>query len=284
MVALRAWHRQLRLGIPTLLGLARRGFFIPYRHAGEVPASANRTPYDALGGVLDRRRDAFAGWLDVIERYADMLESFDAGPPLAPRWTQDWFPRLDAAAAYAITRETRPRRIVEVGCGHSTRFFARAVDDGALATRILAIDPAPRAEIGQLAGVELRRETVQAAGEAPFRALRPGDILAIDSSHILMPGTDVDMLLNRVLVSLPTGVMVHVHDIFLPDDYPPDWEWRGYNEQLGVAQLVAGAGWRIEFASHYVVTRMADRIARGVIGRLPLPAGARESSLWLKKR
>jgi hypothetical protein len=54
------------------------------------------------------------------------------------------------------------------------------------------------------------------------------------SAHILMPGTDVDILFNHVLPGLRRGVLVHVHDIFLPDDYPPEWEWRGYNEQLGL--------------------------------------------------
>ena len=72
--------------------------------------------------------------------------------------------------------------------------------------------------------------------------LAPGDVLSIDSSHILMPGTDVDILLNRVLPALPAGVLVHIHDVFLPDDYPPAWSWRGYNEQLGVAALVQGGG------------------------------------------
>ena len=57
-----------------------------------------------------------------------------------------------------------------------------------------------------------------------------------------MPGTDVDFLLNRILPALPAGVLVHVHDVFLPDDYPADWEWRGYNEQLGVAALIQGRG------------------------------------------
>ena len=98
-----------------------------------------------------------------------------------------------------------------------------------------------------------------------------------------MPGTDVDMLLNRILPSLPAGVYVHIHDIFLPDPYPADWEWRGYNEQQGVAPLMTGGGWRVEFASHYAVTRMADRVTGGVLGRLALKPGAREASLWLKK-
>ncbi|MBE9558941.1 MAG: class I SAM-dependent methyltransferase, partial [Proteobacteria bacterium] len=103
------------------------------------------------------------------------------------------------------------------------------------------------------------------------------------SSHILMPGTDVDMLLNRILPSLPAGVYVHIHDIFLPDPYPADWEWRGYNEQQGAASLITGGGWNVEFASHYAVTRMADRVAGGVLGRLPLKPGAREASPGIKK-
>ena len=62
----------------------------------------------------------------------------------------------------------------------------------------------------------------------------------IDSSHTLVPGSDVDLLLNRVLPALSAGAVVHVHDIFLPDNYPDDWAWRGYNEQLGVAPLLFG--------------------------------------------
>jgi hypothetical protein len=125
---------------------------------------------------------------------------------------------------------------------------------------------------------------VQETGLAPFEALAAGDILAIDSSHILMPGSDVDLLLNTVLPILPAGVVVHFHDIFLPDAYPADWDWRGYNEQLGVAALLAGGAWQVLFGSHHVVTRMADAVRASVAGRLPLLAGAMESSLWLEKR
>jgi hypothetical protein len=284
MTPLRAWRRRLRLGIPTLLGIARRGFFIPYRHADSVPAAGSRPAYAGIEHLFDDCRDRFAAWLDLMETYAAELQAIGDLPPPQPRWDQGWFPRLDAALAYTVVRKMRPQLVVEVGSGHSTRFLARAVADGDLDTRIVAIDPAPRAVLDGISCVEIRRCTVQEAGEAPFRALRPGDILAIDSSHILMPGTDVDMLFNRILVELPSGVFVHIHDIFLPDDYPPSWDWRGYNEQLGVAMSLALGGWTVEFASHYAGTRMADRVARGVAGRLPLLDGAPESSLWLKKR
>ena len=123
--------------------------------------------------------------LGLIEQYQSSLLAIGAAPPPAPRWDQDWFPRLDAAAAYAMVRSLRPRRIVEVGSGHSTRFLARAVADGGLDTRITAIDPQPRATIEKLP-VEWLRSPVQRV--AAFPPLGENDILFIDSSHQLKPG------------------------------------------------------------------------------------------------
>jgi hypothetical protein len=217
--------------------------------------------------------------LKLIERYASALEAIGTEPPPAPRWNQDWFPRLDAAAAYALVRSTRPQRIVEVGSGHSTRFLARAVADGGLATRITAIDPEPRASIEGLA-VEWIRTPVQRV--AAFPPLGAGDILFIDSSHQLKPGSDVEFLLNAVLPLLPAGVRVHFHDIFLPDEYPQQWTWRRYNEQAAVASLITSNVFKVDFASHATVTRQPEAIA-GVLARLPLVEGALESSLWLTR-
>jgi hypothetical protein len=217
--------------------------------------------------------------LKSIETYAVELEAIGAEPPPAPRWNQDWFPRLDAAAAYAMVRATRPRRIVEIGSGHSTRFLARAVADGRLDTRITAIDPQPRASIESLP-VEWLRMPVQRV--TAFPALGEGDILFIDSSHQLKPGSDVEFLLNAVLPRLPAGERVHFHDIFLPDDYPARWGWRRYNEQAAVAALIEENVLRVDFASHATVTLGPEKI-RGVLGRLPLVPGAIESSLWLTK-
>jgi hypothetical protein len=217
--------------------------------------------------------------LALVGEYQKDLEAIGAAPPPAPRWNQDWFPRLDAAAAYAIVRATRPRRIVEVGSGHSTRFLARAVADGKLDTRITAIDPKPRASIESLP-VEWLRTPVQRV--AAFPALGPGDILFIDSTHQLKPGSDVDFLLNAVLPLLPSGVRVHFHDIFLPDDYPADWAWRRYNEQAAVASLIERNILHVEFSSHAAVSRSPEKIG-GVLARLPLVPGAVESSLWLTR-
>ena len=279
----RVRRRRLAMGLATVLGGRPQGFFIPYRYAADMQNRGERTGYPALGEMFRAAEGAFADHLRAIEGYAPDLEAIGTEAPPQPRWKQDWFPRLDAAAAYATVREVKPKRLVEVGSGHSTRFYFRAVKDGGLATRITAIDPAPRADVAAL-DIELFQATVQRAGRAPFAALEAGDVLSIDSSHILMPGSDVDLLFNEVLPALPAGVHVHIHDIFLPDDYPPPWEWRGYNEQLAVGPLLTGGGFDLRWSSHYVTTRMADALKGSVVERLDLPADAIEASLWLLKR
>jgi len=286
-------RRRLRFGLSTLFGFGRRGFFIPYRHADGVTEAGSRPRYAAISNVFRRHEGDFGALLHAIEGFgADLFrigaQSSEADVPRpAPRFDQGWFPALDAAAVYTLIRTRKPKRIVEVGSGHSTRFLARAVHDGGLETSITTWDPAPRAVLDglEVAGrpVEWIRATVQEAGDGIADELEAGDILFIDSSHILMPGSDVDILFNHVLPMLPTGVIVHVHDVFLPDDYPANWDWRGYNEQLGVIPILLGGGWIPLFASHYVETRMTAPLAATLVARLPNPESAPSTSLWLQK-
>ncbi len=281
----RGRRRRLWFGLLTVLGLAERGYFIPHRYTKTRGGADERPAYPAIETLFAGKRAEFQAVLNLLDDYEAEMSRIGAAPAPQPRWNQAWFPRLDAAVAYALVRKHAPRCIVEIGSGHSTRFFARAVADGGLATRIGAIDPAPRAAIEGLP-VEFYRTTLQAlfsAGDtAPFETLRAGDILAIDSSHILMPGSDVDILLGRVLPSLPPGVLVHIHDVFLPDDYPAEWDWRGYNEQLGILPLLLGGRFEVMFASRYVATRMAAAFEASVAARLPLGPRAPDSSLWLR--
>jgi len=271
-----SWRR-LRFGLSTLLGIRRLGFFIPYRYAGSVEP----LDYPALRPLFERAEPQFAEVLAGIESHAGSLRSIlkSAGPA---RFDQSWFPRLDAAAAYALVRREKPRRIVEVGSGHSTRFMAQAVRDGGLPTRIICIDPAPRASLGRL-DVEHRQMLLQEADPALFETLSAGDILFIDSSHIAMPGTDVDRLFLDVLPRLGSGTLVHVHDIALPFRYPEAWAWRSYNEQALVGALLQGQGYELVFASHYVARKQGAALSGGILSELPLIPGAHETSLWLRK-
>jgi hypothetical protein len=279
VTALRGRWRRLWLGLQTVSGVRARGYFAPSLAAAHADPDACRSP--ALEARFAAQSKTMRSWLARMAPYAAALQRIGEEGPPEPRWSQDWFPRLDAAIAYTIVRTIKPKRIVEVGSGHSTRFFGKAAADEARPVELTSIDPAPRSATDGVPGLRMMAMPVQRAGLAPFSALAAGDILSIDSSHILMPGSDVDFLLNAVLPVLPPGVLVHFHDIFLPDAYPAAWSWRGYNEQSAVALLVQQAGWRIAFASHYAATRLGDAVRDSAAGALPLLPDAVESSLWL---
>jgi hypothetical protein len=258
------------------------GFFIPYPHAAEaVPAG-----YPGLRPLFAAAEAAFRAGVVAIDAYAAGLDHIARGGPglvgeRPARFEQEWFPGLDAAAAYAMVRQARPRRIIEIGSGHSTRFLAQAIVDSGLATDLVCIDPQPRAP---LTGLPLRHAArLFAPADALAAAeLEAGDILFVDSSHVALPGTDVDRLLLDVLPRLRDGVLIHFHDIFLPDGYPEAWARRGYNEQIAVGALMLGGGYTPVFASHYVIN-YTNFLAGTVVERLPQAPGGYQASLWLRK-
>ena len=274
-LSLRGRWRRLVLGLPTVLSLTPRGWFIPHRYAPLLPPPGAQPPYPTIETLFEGKAAEFEAVVALIDSHAAALESMHG------LLDQTWFPSLDAAAAYALMRERKPQHLIEVGSGHSTRVLAKAL--GGLG-EILAIDPAPRADIAGLPGVQVVPSTVQSAPLELFDRLGRGDVLFIDSSHILMPGSDVDLLLNRVLPRLPAGVIVHIHDIFLPFDYPPVWGWRAYNEQQGVLPLMTTAAYAPLFSSVWARQRLGERLARSVVARLPMPQEAMSTSLWLEKQ
>jgi hypothetical protein len=272
---LRGRWRRLALGLPTVLGLRPRGWFIPHRYAPLLPPPGAQPPYPAIEALFEQHAPGFMAVLDQVDAHAKALRSLNG------LLEQAWFPSLDAAVAYALIRERKPRRVVEIGSGHSTRLIARALGG---VGEIFAIDPAPRADIAGLPGVRVVASTLQTAPAELFDGLTGGDLLFVDSSHILMPGSDVDIVLNRVLPRLPPKVLVHIHDIYLPFDYPAAWGWRNYNEQQGVLPLLTTGAYAPLFSSVWAERRLGDRVARSVVAQLPRPSDALATSLWIEKR
>src|SRR5689334_19155742 len=168
--SLRGRWRRLKLGLPTVLGLTPRGWFIPHRYAPLLPPPGAQPPYPAIERLFEEHAGQFATVLNAVDARAEALESCKA------MFEQSWFPSLDAAVAYALVRERKPRRIVEVGSGHSTRILSKAVGG---VGEILAIDPAPRADIADLPGVRVKSSTLQAAPAKVFDGLMRDDILFI---------------------------------------------------------------------------------------------------------
>jgi predicted O-methyltransferase YrrM len=274
-LSLRGRWRRLKLGLPTILGFKPGGWFIPHRYAPLLPPPGAQPPYPAIETLFESKQADFLAMIDLLDAHAAELER------LGPLLDQAWFPSLDAATGYTLVRERKPRHIIEIGSGHSTRVLAKA---SAGLSEITAIDPAPRADIAGLPGVTVVASTLQTAPASLFDDLLPGDMLFVDSSHILMPGSDVDFLFNRVLPRLPAGALVHIHDIYLPFDYPAMWGWRNYNEQQGVVPLLTSGAYAPLFSSVWAERRLSDRLARSVVARLKRPPDALAASLWLEKR
>ena len=141
---------------------------------------------------------------------------------------------VEAQALHAVVRHFRPRRIIEVGSGVSTACLRAAVElnarDAGSRARITCIEPYPSAALQALHGVDLVSRPVQTVAPAVFEELGEGDFLLIDSSHSAKTGSDVVYLLLEVLPRLRPGVIVHLHDIYLPYDYSPMslktlWHW-----------------------------------------------------------
>lgn len=163
------------------------------------------------------------------------------------------FTRGDAEVWYQIVRLRKPRRVVEVGSGYSTKILLKALEANSLegaefAGSITCIEPYEMPWLDS-SGVSLIRKPVESVGLEIFQQLSAGDILFIDSSHMIRPDGDVLYLFLEVLPALRPGVLVHVHDIFSPRNYPASWvtrEHKFWNEQyLFEAFISFNSSWRL---------------------------------------
>jgi hypothetical protein len=201
----------------------------------------------------------------------------------------------DAEVLYALVRHLRPGRIVEVGSGNSTLVTAAACRANAregAPVEFVAIDPAPQRAIAH--GVEgltaHEAVDVRTLPVTRFETLQPGDILFIDTHHVVKRGSEVNWLFLEVLPRLRAGVWVHVHDVFLPYDYPPWSYWLQLpNEQYLLQALMIESAWRAELALATLfierpqeLTRLIPSLTEPVPGTPQLRTWY-PASFWLRK-
>lgn len=187
-----------------------------------------------------------ADYTELLERLGQHVAplanlSSDEVDPRLPYWDNPWLPPLDGIAIYALLAELKPATYLEVGSGFSTKYARRAIEDHGLNTVIVSIDPHPRAEIDDLCD-EVIRKPYEEVEPAFFDRLQPGDVFFVDNSHRSFTGSDVTVFFTETLPYLPSGVIFGVHDIFIPHDYPDEWNDRFYSEQyLLMTYLLGGA-------------------------------------------
>lgn len=177
------------------------------------------------------------------------------------------FSWLDPRTAFVLLRLWNPARIIEVGSGFSSLLMAdinRRFLGGRC--RLTCVEPFPRPFLtsGVPGVAELIERKVQDVPLALFETLQEDDVLFIDSSHVSKTGSDVNYLYFEVLPRLVPGVKVHIHDIFLPNEYLKDWvltAHRSWNEQYVLrALLMYSSAFRVLFGNSYAFTKMPELV------------------------
>lgn len=154
-----------------------------------------------------------------------------------PSWNNGFFPGLDIIGLYTMLCIYKPAKYIEIGSGNSTKVAYKAINEQGLETEITSIDPFPRVEIDLLAD-RIIREPFENIDNTFISELGPNDILFVDNSHRIMPNSDSMVFFLEVLPRLKKGVIVHLHDIYLPYDYPQFMCDRCYSEQYGLAMYI----------------------------------------------
>lgn len=173
-------------------------------------------------------------------------------------WDNPMLPPLDAVIYYGLIRALKPSRIIEIGSGYSTMLAVDAAKH--TATKISCIEPFPGPHL--LAQQEHLEHLYQfKAQDTPlnkFEELEDGDILFFDGTHACKLGSDVNHLLFNILPALKKGVLVHLHDIFLPYEYPKNWiediniQW---NEQYLVLAFLMSSNMFEVLLPNYLIGR-----------------------------
>lgn len=218
-----------------------------------VRAGWGQPSWPALQALLEASEPRFA---DRLRAMLPLVETLSRIPthtddPSAPHWVNDWFPAFDALSLYAMLQERNGATFLEIGSGTSTKFARRAIQGHGLRTRIVSIDPFPRSEVDAICD-EVVRSGLEDADLGLFERLQPGDTVFFDGSHRSFQNSDVTVFFLEILPKLPPGVLVGIHDIFLPDDYPPEWLVRHYSEQYLLAcWMLAGDRLHVELPVWY---------------------------------
>jgi predicted O-methyltransferase YrrM len=219
---------------------------------------------------------------EQLAMFRQLLPLFDGVPERRYQSANRMYGPGDASVYQAITRWLKPKRVVEVGSGFSTAKLLDTAEQFLPGLEVTCIEPYPDRLLRLLRPddtIELIAAPVQEVPLNVFTSLESADVLFIDSTHVAKAGSDVVWLFLRVLPRLQKGVVVHVHDIFWPFEYPAKWlrESRNWNEDyLLNAFLCHNVAWRIELFSSWVWHQHPELVPSDLRAENP-------GSIWLRR-
>jgi len=209
---------------------------------GNGPGGSNEFLYEIVNKNRASYYKLLKDFLQFEEELIRIKTKAESPTEDEPHWNNDFLPGLDIAALYSLLRLKKPSKYIEIGSGNSTKVARKAISDGGLSTKIISIDPFPRANIDHLSD-EVHRIPIEEFNDPLFfEGLDEGDILFIDNSHRSFPNSDVTVCFLEILPRLKKGVIVHIHDIYIPYDYPQFMCDRAYSEQYLLATRLLSEG------------------------------------------
>jgi hypothetical protein len=185
---------------------------------------------------------------------------------ITPYLDNYFFGVYDAAVLYAIMKIHKPRKIIEIGSGISTRYSKYFKGKLGLNTAIICIDPVPRADINDVADKIITQPLENVILTTLFD-LQSDDIVFMDGSHYVFQGNDTLTFFFTLLPSLPKGIIIHIHDIYLPFDYPEGAQKQLWTEQYILAGMMLGgfSGFEVIYPNYYI-SQTNDEIKKALVG------------------
>lgn len=200
------------------------------------------------------------------------------------------YAHADGLVLFTMLNTLKPKRLIEVGSGFSSALILDTKDNFLnYPLELTFIDPNPQDRLyGLLKKNDYNTTTivtdiVQNTPVETFKKLQANDILLIDNSHVSKSGSDVNYLMTEVLPSLNKGVVVHIHDIFYPFEYPKEWLLDlklNWNEIYSVHNfLIFNSAFKIIFFSDYIQQKYSGRLDK----LAPIFFKDRPGSLWIQR-
>ena len=213
-------------------------YFVPSRWIGHHGIDLHEA--DQLARIEKWRGDVYQELYRGLRNDPKINCSFNGQDYLGTTCLHNgWYPTPDAEIYASMVYDLRPEKIVEVGSGFSTLIARYALDYARHDASLTVIDPEPRTDVEQAAD----RVVLERVEDSKLEKsdLTGRSLLFIDSSHITRPRGDVPYLFCEVLPQLPSGTVVHFHDIFLPYDYPTNYDHLCWTEQYMLQTLLANS-------------------------------------------
>lgn len=231
--------------------------FLEYKVSFQPRYGHGKAPHAELYAIINAERKTYEDILNQAlsfrSHFFEIKDAKQETDETKISWNNHFLPGLDIIAIYTMLARYNPKKYIEVGSGNSTKVVYKAKQEQQLQTRIISIDPQPRASIDHLAD-QIIREPFENISYDEILSLEENDILFIDNSHRILPNSDAMVFYMEILPKLKKGVIVHIHDIYLPYDYPQFMCDRFYSEQYGLAMFMLAnpSKYKPLFANYFI--------------------------------